>query len=602
LVRVADEFTNRKHEIENLWQKLARLTKSLEANPFYLYSLKRFINEIKSFEEGSWPISAICKHLYDLLSNFWFSISSATSAVLPLDKQRDLALFLSSCLKRLNVPPDTPERFLRFNREVLEIEKDIRNRLKAIKKIPLTPLKSQPREIITKLKYPEWKKGLINLIGIWGLFEKRDLPEYILKSGLRSFYFFDFSRPIYDPRIREEFIQYVNEGINECLEDLKRRGVDVKNALLITKTYGEEPGTILLAAVNRKQYHTDIQVLPTAPWFDVVRGLSLEKGEQYRPIIIDSITTTGGTLKEILNRLEEMGYKVGAYIVIIDRSSKGLQFLEKEIRLPIISLISFKDLLEAGILEPEILLGDLDSPIYLTLDLKRDTIYEICVFHHKDDEYKELIKRYHDLICKAFNGDGKIKLLKENEDFRNVITNILILSYNSIKKHYSFISKLDGVEYLKYIAEVESNNPLILGQIVRLLSDRFENNVHTSIDIEEVIDIFVAHYHELSNYIFKLTKKYIMEKPKEKYTDEELRKLAEIGAKMLEEDKKKRLGPSYEPSPEERRERFLRLYRIYKRFNEIFGKPPDEKFLGEKFFEGLPIPPEYRENKRNKHY
>jgi hypothetical protein len=520
---------------------------------------------------------------------------------------------MSSYLKKLSkVVPNNYEKFLIFNKEIDNIKRDLKNYLKNIKKINLSILKRQHLRIKLKEEWPQWKKGLINLIGMWGLFEKRDLPEYILKSGLRSFYFFDLSRLLYDPQIRKDFIRYLEEGIRYSLKQLEDEGIDTSSILLVNKTYGEEPGTVALSSLLLEQRYTDIQLMPIVPWFDRIRGLTLEEGQVYRPILLDTLTTTGGTLREILKRLEKMGYKLGAYIVIVDRSPKGLQYTEEAKKLRIFSLISLSDLLEAGILEPEVLLGDVDLPIYLSLDLNRDTIYEVCEFYQKEDEYKSIRTRFHELVDRAFciNGSkiyGIFDLSREIEAFKEIIINILILSYNSLKKRAPpIISKLTGIEYLKYIEEVERFSSPILNQISDLLRNKliesftakFEDK--KNIKIHDIIDVFATHNLVISKYICNECLKFINMEPKEKYTEEELRKLVEIGMRLLEESDRRRLGSSYTPSPEERRERFERLYKIYKLSNELFGRPPDEKFLGEKFFEGLLNPPKHRERSYDK--
>jgi orotate phosphoribosyltransferase len=567
------KFVDKSREIEALWRKLEKVVIDLEENPFYTYSLKRFINELeKSYQDKGWPVSRIYKHLYDLLSNFFFSICSAASGLIPLDEQKELMLFLSSCLKRLNMP-NTVEKYLMFDREIKNIEDDLRNRLKSIKKVYPLSFTLQHRTIKVKDEYPQWKKDLILLINEWELFEKRNLPEFILKSGLRSFYFFNFSRLMHDPRIRQKFINCIKKGLEEFR---KNKMVDIDNVLLLTKTFGEEAGTIMLSGILDQSHFSDLQLLPTTPWFDLVRGVDVEDKE--RPFtIIDTLTTTGGTLKEISNRLEEISCKIKAYIVFIDRSTKGLQPPERIKELKILSIISSRDLLEAGILEPEVLLGDIDHPIFLTVDLTRDTIYEICIYYDVGNEYEKLIECYSSLISKAFSGKGedyrKFNLLKDDEKFRNIIANILILSYNSLKKkHLPFLSSLDGIEYLKYIEETERKYLPVLSRIRGLLFNEFKS--YNNVSIHDVIETFAIRYRKLSSNLFRYVQQYIMKIPKEKFTEEELQKLAKKAVYNMEELLKNELGSRYKPKTQkEIEEQIQHAYNAYKCFNEVFGKP-----------------------------
>jgi orotate phosphoribosyltransferase len=469
--------------------------------------------------------------------------------------------------------PNTVEKYLMFDREIKNIEDDLRNRLKSIKKVYPLSFTLQHRTIKVKDEYPQWKKDLILLINEWELFEKRNLPEFILKSGLRSFYFFNFSRLMHDPRIRQKFINCIKKGLEEFR---KNKMVDIDNVLLLTKTFGEEAGTIMLSGILDQSHFSDLQLLPTTPWFDLVRGVDVEDKE--RPFtIIDTLTTTGGTLKEISNRLEEISCKIKAYIVFIDRSTKGLQPPERIKELKILSIISSRDLLEAGILEPEVLLGDIDHPIFLTVDLTRDTIYEICIYYDVGNEYEKLIECYSSLISKAFSGKGedyrKFNLLKDDEKFRNIIANILILSYNSLKKkHLPFLSSLDGIEYLKYIEETERKYLPVLSRIRGLLFNEFKS--YNNVSIHDVIETFAIRYRKLSSNLFRYVQQYIMKIPKEKFTEEELQKLAKKAVYNMEELLKNELGSRYKPKTQkEIEEQIQHAYNAYKCFNEVFGKP-----------------------------
>ena len=607
LNKKVDEFSNKALEIGGIWQEMLKLAEMLEKNPFYVYPLKTFINRVEELsEKKDWPVSTICERLHNLLSNFWFPISSAASAIIPLDEQKRLVLKISSHLKKLYaIVPDEHEKFLEFDNVAHCIEKSIKSNLEIIEKKNLRVLKRQKRRIRVKEEWPQWKKDLITLIGVWGLLGRRDQPEYIMKSGVRSFYFFDLCRPFYDPRIREHFALLMQEGVEYFLKELKKEGMDTSDLLLIDKTYGEGPGTVLLSSLPFKQRYADMQSLPSTPWFDRIRGLSLETDEIYRPVVIDTLTTTGGTLIEILKRLEKMRCRPAAYIVLVDRSPKGLPHIKEVGDLPIFSLVSFQDLLEARILEPEILLGSIDQPIYLGLELKRDSTFEICKFYKKEGLYQDLRVRLFSLINKAFNieGDrifGKTRLSGDIATFRDIAVNILILSYNSLKNRFTFLSKLMSTEYIEYIESVEKHYSPVLSRMSLLLRSELEDTVHTSVELDHIVGIFATNWGFVLDYISECAKELNLITPKEKYSDQELKTLANIGVKLLEKVYGRTLeSPGYTFHPEEAKKHLKRLYRIYESFNEITGKPYEE-FLGEKFFEGLITSPEHSKHKCDK--
>ena len=163
-------------------------------------------------------------------------------------------------------------------------------------------------------------------------------------------------------------------------------------------------------------------------------------------LVIDCLTTTGGTLKEIKNRIEKLGGKPVGFLVIIDRSMEGLKEIDG---IPIYSLVTKGELVDAGIWEPEILIGDIASPSCTALDLINDNLYEICRFYDRVEEYNEIRKKFYQLIVNY--GNRSIA-----DEFVNFLINVIILSYNFLKRTVPQISELEGIEYLRYIAEVET--------------------------------------------------------------------------------------------------------------------------------------------------
>lgn len=600
-----DAFPSKVSEIRGIWREVADLAKILEKNPYYMRPLKIFINRVEERSEmKDWPVSAICERLHDLLSNFWFPISSAASAIIPLNEQKKLALRMSSHLKKLaeNIP-DESNRFLEFDEVMHSIKQSLKSNLKAVEKANLPAFIKQRREIRIKKEWPQWKKDLITLIGIWDLLGKRSHPEYIMKSGSRSFHFFDLSRPFYDPRIREHFADLLQEGIEYSLDELKNKGIDTRDVLFIDKTYGEGPGTVVLSSLPLKQRYADIQSLPSTPWFDRIRGLSLKEGETYNPVVIDTLTTTGGTLKEILGRLREMKREPKAYLVVLDRSPKGLSRIKEARKLPIISLISFQDLLEAGIFEPEMLLGSVDDPVYLGLELKKDSIFEICKFYGREDAYQDLRVRMLSLIDKAFSIEkdrifGKVRLLGDIAAFKDISINLLILSYNSLKNRLTLLYTLAGIEYIEYIEIVEKHYSPVLSSMSSLLKSKLNDTNCSHVEWDLIANIFATNWDYMLGHILKYVKELNLVMPKEKYSNQELKTLANKGVELLENAYRKNLkSTSYTFQPKEKEEHFRRLYKIYESFNDLTGKPYEEKFLGERFFEGMATSPKHGKHK-----
>lgn len=563
---------------EDLKNRLLHVSNLLNKNPYYLYPIKRLINELAEQIERSEHVSVFQRCIYRLLSNLFYSISSAASSYISLEDQKKLGLLLSNNLHQLaEALGDLQE----FERKLTQVEKELKKYLLNIKTISLPRFKERAFEKDLPREWPGWKKKLVEIIGKWGLIEKRKSPEFILKSGIRSFYFFNLGRVMSNPTIGNEFESTVKEAIIDFIEELKRDHKQITMDVRLTKTYGESPGTIILSPPNSRFLHGDIQVTPDLPWFDRIREFALEELKGERFILIDDLTTTGATLKEVLRRLEVLSVKPTAYVVLIDRSKGELKRIEETKGVRIFSLLTHDDLLYTQIWYPEVLLADITSPINFTIDLKQDTIYDVCMYFHKCEIYNELRARFIALVRRELMKFKPEEISQINNDFFNVVTNLLIMGYNTLKKKIPFLMELNGTDFLQYILRVEEKDPKILSSIIELIPDNFS-------DINTIFDAFSENWQKIGGKIFKYTTLLDKVMGEEKYTEEELERLVEVAIKMLEDHARENLsevfGKDFRYSAEERRRLKEELLYNYRLANELLGRPRGEKILGEKLW------------------
>jgi len=565
---------------EDLRNRVLHVSNLLNKNPYYFYPIKRLINELRERIKKAERVSVFQRCIHRFLSDLFYSISSAASSYISLKDQKKLGLLLSNHLRQL---AEGLGDLQVFERKLTQAERELKDYLLNIKITSLPRFKERKFQMEFPEEWPLWKKELIQIIGKWCLIEKRESPEFILKSGIRSFYFFNLGRVMSNPTIGNKFESTVKEALADFMEELKRESKQITMDVRLTKTYGESPGTIVLSPPDPELLHGDIQVTPDSPWFDRIREFALEELKGERFILIDDLTTTGATLEEVLGRLELLSVKPTAYVVLIDRSRGKLKNIEETTGVRIFSLLTHDDLLYTRIWYPEILLADATSPINFTIDLKQDTLYDICVYYHKRrEDYDELRAKFTRLVKNAVvrMGTSFKKEIEINDEIFNVIINLLIMTYNTLKKEMLFLSDLNGVNFISYILRVEEKEPKILPAIIGLV---LSNPGH----IDQLLDVISVNWHILKEKLYKYIRIYRKMVGKEKYTEEELWKLAEVGVSIIEDMLREEFtafGENFKFSPEEREERKKRLYENYKLVNELFGKPKGEKVLGEKLW------------------
>jgi len=479
--------------LTNILKNLKETYEILKTNPYYTPIVKKFINSLEEDGDYTWPASSIKKQLSQFVSNIWYSISSAASITISADQQKEIMLELRSDLKKLHreLSSKKPNYLILFYKKIDFLENKWKKYLKNLDRNYISKEELQKKSFF-KLdsNLPKWKQNLLELIAENNLFLKSDSPRYLLKSGIKSFYFFNNTYAVFDRDIRKDYVKLVIEGINQKINELKRENENVNLIIWLSKTYGEGDSTVLFGSQQIDLPYCDLLMLPHVNWYDIARGLILEKDLPYqKPILIDDLTGTGGTLKEALERLGDLKLTPIAYIGIVDRSLVGLENTELSKKIRIFSLVNRRDLLYAGIWEPEILLANMNTLEWTSLDLTTDTIKEAIIYYGKKESYTTLKKKFDDLILNKIYIFDDDFIISDKELIINIIENIIIISYNTIKDVYPIIKNDAGLEYLEIILEEECEHFYVIDLINKTLYEAINVNNVKNLSLNSFIKI-----------------------------------------------------------------------------------------------------------------
>jgi orotate phosphoribosyltransferase len=577
---------SKREEVTCFSRRLGEIGDLLYESPFYSIKLRKFIQMIDGeAREQEWPLSNVYKRIYQMLSNIWYSTSSAVSAIIPLEEQIEIVKKTGATLKKLSMvlSESSLESYLTFDKTIEKIETNWRRHLGRMKREPLPKVVFSKRKIRIRSEWPQWKKNLLQLIGSWNLLQNRNEPEYLLKSGTRSHYFFNTSFPIFKPETRKEFLKSIQEGINDHILELKKTGVPVNLVVWLSKTFGEGPGSEVFASLDLSPRFADLLMVPDVPWVDWIRGLTYEDAQDFHPVIVDTLASTGNTLKEAFKRLESLHRKPEAYIVIVDRSNDGLKEIQRQLGVPAMSLISRADLIESDIWVPEVLRCSTDNPFWIALDLECDTIREICEFDGALYKYEQLHRTFDRLIIESFNIKnnrlfGEFELVppkaKSLAVFKNIVTNVLIMSYNLLRNNSTLIQEKSYTGYIQYIMESENFGSPILDDLSSFLKKELCSCKSESLSMETFYDIFACEHRKISRIMERYLRTFMEMEKNERYSKDEIMSLAEQAQERSQELLRSTLGHRYRHQSEKERQYDVScIAKTLENFNKLFGKP-----------------------------
>ncbi len=155
--------------------------------------------------------------------------------------------------------------------------------------------------------------------------------KFILSSGKESDYYVNMKMAITDPKILKSIAKIVSKIISEDNID-KIAGPALGAVPLATAISLESEIPMLMIRKAKKGYGTS----------KLIEG-TLNKGDSV--VIVEDVTTTGGSLLKAIKAIEENGGIIKRAIVVVDRTEGAIENLKNEnIHLePLLSINDFKN-------------------------------------------------------------------------------------------------------------------------------------------------------------------------------------------------------------------------------------------------------------------
>jgi len=169
------------------------------------------------------------------------------------------------------------------------------------------------------------KKELIELLKEVGCIK---FGEFTLASGKKSNYYIDIKKATTNPKVLKCIAKLIKEYIKD--EDVKVAGVELGSVPIATAVSIETDKDLLIIRKKPKDYGTK----------NKIEG-ELNRGD--RVVVVEDVTTTGGSVIKAVNEIRENGGVVEKVFVVVDRLEGAKKNL-KNIDVELIPLVTIEDL------------------------------------------------------------------------------------------------------------------------------------------------------------------------------------------------------------------------------------------------------------------
>ncbi|AEF97166.1 orotate phosphoribosyltransferase [Methanotorris igneus] len=171
----------------------------------------------------------------------------------------------------------------------------------------------------------ELRRELIELLKEVGCIK---FGEFILASGKKSNYYIDIKKATTNPKVLKCIAKLIKEYIKN--EDVKVAGVELGSVPIATAVSIETDKELLIIRKKPKDYGTK----------NKIEG-ELNKGDKV--VVVEDVTTTGGSVIKAVNEIRENGGIVEKVFVVVDRLEGAKENL-KNIGVELIPLVTIEDL------------------------------------------------------------------------------------------------------------------------------------------------------------------------------------------------------------------------------------------------------------------
>ena len=157
------------------------------------------------------------------------------------------------------------------------------------------------------------KEYLINLLKENGVFLKGD---FTLSSGKKSDYYINMKKAITDPEILSTIAKLITKSISEDNID-KVAGPALGAVPIATAVSLESEIPLLMIRKEKKGYGTS----------KLIEG-ELNEGDDV--IVVEDVTTTGGSLLKAIKAIQDNGGSVKRAFVVVDRQEGAIEAFDSE--------------------------------------------------------------------------------------------------------------------------------------------------------------------------------------------------------------------------------------------------------------------------------
>lgn len=171
------------------------------------------------------------------------------------------------------------------------------------------------------------KEYLIEILKENKVFEE---GEFTLASGKKSNYYVNMKRAITEPEILSTIAQLINEKIDDDID--KIAGPALGAVPIATAVSLESKKPLLMIRKEKKGYGTS----------KLIEGTLIE-GDNV--ILVEDVTTTGGSLLKAINAIVDNGGVVKKAFVVVDREEGAMETFANE-GITLESLISVSEFFE----------------------------------------------------------------------------------------------------------------------------------------------------------------------------------------------------------------------------------------------------------------
>ena len=153
--------------------------------------------------------------------------------------------------------------------------------------------------------------------------------DFLLSSGKRSNYYVDIKKATTNPRILKTIAKMIGHYIDKDV-DVKIGGIELGSVPIATAVSLETDRELIIVRKKSKDYGTK----------SMVEG-ELKEGDKV--ILVEDVTTTGGSVMKAVEVIRSMGGVVDRVFVVVDRGEGAKENLER-IGVELIPLVTVDEL------------------------------------------------------------------------------------------------------------------------------------------------------------------------------------------------------------------------------------------------------------------